>query len=116
MGRKPVRAVVEDHQYNLVLRIPGWFKNELVDFCAEQGVSMNQWAISAIRDAMMAGKGIPEPPPAKVPLPGLDDQIRLWAAGERIMMPCGRFDECPGSDSRKLGGMRFCPECNIRIT
>lgn len=114
MGRKPTVAET-DAECNLVVRIPGWLKNDIHALCADLSVSMNQWALSVLRDAVRASRGLPEPPPAKVGLPTPADQIRAWAAGEKIMMPCGLLEPCPGLSPDEFAKMGFCPECQIRV-
>lgn len=115
MPRRPIRAAKDDQDYNLVVLVPGWFKNELISHCEELGTSINQWVVTALRDALRDAKGLPPPPPARAPLPGLDDQIRAWAVGEKILMPCGKPAPCPGDDPEHLAGFDYCKECGIRV-
>jgi hypothetical protein len=44
--------------------------------------------------------------------------IRDWATGERVMMPCGKFQACAAVDAEGRwthDGMGFCNECGIRV-
>lgn len=115
--RAPQRAVDGAEVY-LQVRLPGWLKNQVIDHCETLGCSLNAWLVEALRSGLRAGQGLPEPPPARAPLPTVADQIRAWAAGESIMTPCGRVGSCPGTESEPWShdGMGFCTECGIRVT
>lgn len=115
MPRRPIKAARQDQDYNLVVQVPGWFKNALIAHCDDLGTSLNQWVVSTLREALRAGQGLPPAPPARAPLPGVDDQIRAWAVGEKILMPCGKPAPCPGDDPEHLAGFDYCKECGIRV-
>ena len=117
MPHKPTRAQQPDVDYHVILRVPGWFKNQIIDLAESNGVSVNQWLLSAIRSAVLEQQGVPEPPQARAPLPTTVDQIRAYAEGERLTLPCGKVGtECAGTtDARPLGTHLYCPECNIRV-
>lgn len=114
--RKPVRADPDQMNY-IQVRLPGWLKNEVLDLCESQGASLNGWLVEAVRAAVRSERGLPEPPPARVPLPTPADEIRQWALGETIMTPCGQTGTCPGTlgDTWDHDGMTFCRECQIRV-
>ena len=115
MPKSPQKVKREDHNYNLTIRIPGWFKNQLIDYCEQNGLNLTQFAVTSLQRAMREGRGLPEPPPAVRALPTTADEIRSWLAGERIVMPCGRVGECAGVDPERLVGLDFCGECGIRV-
>jgi hypothetical protein len=98
-------------------KVPGWLKNEIVTHCKENGVGLNAWIVEALRKGLRDDLGLPEPPPARAPLPTVADQIREWAVGERIVTPCGRIKECPATQGEtwEHGGMTFCRDCGIRV-
>jgi len=117
MPHKPKRASEPELDHHVVLRVPGWFKNQIIDLAAARGVSVNQWILAALRAAVLAQQDIPEPPQARAPLPTTVDQIRAYAEGERLTLPCGKVGtECAGTTSaQRLGAHQYCPECNIRV-
>ena len=115
MPRRPIKAVHKDQEYNLVVQVPGWLKNELIAYCEGLGTSLNQWVVTMLREALREGRGLPPAPPARAPLPGLDEQIRAWAVGDKILMPCGKPAPCPGDTPIELAGFEYCNECGIRV-
>ena len=100
------------------VKVPGWLKNELISHCESEQISLNAWLVEAIRAGLRSDLALPEPPPARAGLPTTADMIRQWAAGERVMMPCGTTEPCGavGEDGRwSHDGMGFCVECGIRV-
>ena len=114
-NQKPALKVDPDIACQLSVRIPGWFKNQIVEHCETVDVPVSVWVINVLREALRAGKGFPEAPPAKAGLPGLDEQLRLYLLGERLVLPCGRVGVCEGLSAPLLGGVRFCGECGVRV-
>jgi len=115
MPRKPIRAESPDSSYNLVIRIPGRLKNQILDHCSSVGAPLNAWIVSLILAGLRDAHELPPPPPAAAPLPTIDEVLRSYVLGERIIMPCGKPGPCPGEDPIKLGGVDYCPECSIRV-
>lgn len=116
MPREPQRAT-GDLAY-LQIRLPGWLKNQVIDHCESRGISLNAWLVETVRTQLRNELQLPEPPPARAPLPTTADMIRSWATGERILMPCGKTDTCQAVDENgqwSHDGMGFCRECGIRI-
>jgi hypothetical protein len=107
-----------DSQNYLQIRLPGWLKNEIITHCEILDCSLNAWLVEAVQSALRADRGLPEPPQARAPLPTTADQIRAWAVGERLVMPCGRTQGCSAydGDTWSHDGMGFCHECGIRIS
>lgn len=102
----------------LQVRLPAELKNAVIDRCEALGCSLNAWLVEALRKGLRDDLGLPEPPPARVPLPTHVDMIREWAAGERVLMPCGVVGRCAavGVDGVWVhDGMGFCRECGIRV-
>lgn len=114
MPKRAVR-VGSDVGCQLSVRVPGWFKNELVDWCEGLGVPVSVWVVNCLREGLREGKGFPAAPPARVPLPGLDEQVRLWLLGERLVLPCGRSGVCEGLVAGVLPGGSFCGVCGVRV-
>lgn len=115
MPYRPIRAKRDDSSYNLVVRIPGKLKNEILDHCEEIGSNLNSWVVFTLMMALREARGLPPPPPATAPLPTIDEVLRAYVLGERLIMPCGKPGPCPGEDPVKLGGIDYCPECSIRV-
>jgi len=115
MPRKPVKAVNNNANYNVVVQVPGWFKNELIAHCESLETSLNSWIVYTLREGLRAGAGLPPAPPALAPLPTIEDTLRAYVSGERIVMPCGKPGPCAGDNPVPLGGFEYCPECSIRV-
>lgn len=116
MPRTPQRAT-GDEAY-LQIRLPGWLKNDIIDHCQQEQISLNAWLVEAVREALRTGMLIPAPPRAAAPLPTTADMIREWAVGERVLMPCGAESPCAAVDpggSWVHDGMGFCRFCGIRV-
>ena len=117
MPHKPKPAQQPDADYHIVLRVPGWFKNEVIELAATNGVSLNQWLLAAVRKAALEQQGVPDPPQARAPLPTTLDQIRAYTEGSKLVLPCGKIgDSCAGTlEPTRMGTHLYCPECNIRV-
>lgn len=112
MSRKPVRANLPDGTYNLVIRVPGWLKNDVVDFCASEELGINEWLSTVVLSALRDGRGLPPAPEPSGTLPTTADQIRAYMAGEKLTQPCGRTDCQP--ELQQLQKMLFCKNCGVR--
>ena len=117
MPHKPKPAQQPNADYHIVLRVPGWFKNEVIELAATDGVSLNQWLLAAVRKAALEQQGVPDPPQARAPLPTTLDQIRAYTEGTKLSLPCGKIgDSCAGTlEPARMGTHLYCPECNIRV-
>lgn len=117
MSRTP-RLVDPDWPAPLHVKVPGWLKNQIVRHCEGKGIGLNAWAVEALQAALRQDMGLPEPPPARAPLPTVADQIRQWAAGEKVVTPCGRVGECAATNGEtwEHDRMVFCKECGIRVS
>lgn len=116
MPAKPRRSR-PDKPTNVVLRVPGHVKNQLVEHGKKLGVPYTNWAVHALIRAMNDDLGIPPPPPASAPLPSSVEQIHAYLSGEKLTLPCGRVGtSCPGTERpERIAGYDFCPECSIRV-
>lgn len=115
MSRAPQPANPDSSNY-LQVRLPGWLKNDIIDHCQKLGCSLNAWLVESLRASLRVERGLPEPPPARAPLPTTADQIRAWAVGEKLLTPCGKM-ECPAmsGDTWEHDSMGFCVHCGIRV-
>lgn len=116
MPRKAERAKPGVLNY-LQIRLDGTLKNAVYAHCRKLDVSMNAWVVEVIKAALRDAKGVPQPPEPRAPLPTAIDEIRAWTTGERLLMPCGKFDTCAGVELEREvhDGMEFCRECEIRV-
>lgn len=119
MSRSVPRSPQRAHGDAFVqVRVPAVLKNAVIDRCEALGCSLNAWLVEAVRKGLRDDLGLPEPPPAKAGLPTPADMIRVWAAGERVLMPCGAVGSCAavGVDGTWVhDGMGFCTCCGIRV-
>lgn len=74
------------------------------------------WVAAQLHRALLEGRGVPSPPPARVGLPTTADEIRAYVLGERLLLPCGRVGSCAGLVPEVVGGVGFCGECGIRVS
>lgn len=116
MPKQPRRIPNHDEECQLAVRIPGWFKNQIVDLCEREGVPVSVWVVAQLQRGVLEGRGVPEPPPARVGLPTVVDEIRAYVLGERVLLPCGRVGSCAGLVPEVVGGVGFCGECGIRVS
>ena len=116
MPRAPQPANPDTMNY-IQVRLPGWLKNEIITHCEKLDCSLNAWLVESLQAALRADRGLPEPPQARTPMPTTADQIRAWAVGDRLTMPCGKKDSCPAWDGETWDhdGMGFCHSCGIRV-
>jgi hypothetical protein len=112
MSRIPQRAELPDGKYNLVIQIPGWLKNAILDACGEARI--NQWVSTVLYEAVREARGLPPAPPPAAPKPTTADQIRAYMVGEVILQPCGKTDCEPTWE--ELQNMQFCQKCGVRGT
>lgn len=107
---KPVEKL--DADYEIRVRVPGWLKNDILAFAERQGMSFGQWCAVALYVAVREGGGLPVRPVGRG-LPGVDDVLRAYLSGERLLMPCGVV-EC-GFVEEVVGGVGFCGVCGVRV-
>jgi hypothetical protein len=113
--RSPQRAYGPTY---LQVRLPATIKNAIIDRCEALQCSLNAWMVEALQKALRDELGLPEPPPAKTPLPTPADMIRQWAVGEPVLMPCGATEPCPAVTADGVwvhDHMGFCTTCGIRV-
>ena len=75
-------------------------------------MTINEYISVALFVAVRNETGLPVAPVGRA-LPSVDDQLRAYLSGEKLLMPCGRVS-C-GFDSVLLGGVEFCGVCGIRV-
>jgi len=89
----------------------------MIEHAKKLGVPYTNWAVLALVKHLNDETGVPEPPPARAPLPSPVDELNAYLRGERLLLPCGREGlSCPGTERIEfVGGLGFCPECRIRV-
>lgn len=116
MSRKPSKGNVGALAY-MQLRVDGELKNALIAQADRDGVSLNTLMIEMIKRWIREGRGIPEPPPARAPLPSEFDVLTAWINGEQVLTPCGKRGTCDGMEGKTTtnGPLTFCTTCGIRV-
>lgn len=75
---------------------------------------VTEWATIVLYAAIREGKGLPLSPEPR-PVPSLVDEIRAWAVGERLLMPCGVVRGGCGFVLEDVGVGGFCGVCGVRV-
>lgn len=112
MPRKAQKARKPNDTYHIVINLPGWLKNEIVELCRKEKTGVNQWILWLLKEAVEAQKGLPPAPPPQAPLPDIAAQLRAYFSGEKLMNPCGQTDCEP--DIVQLQNEGFCRKCRVR--
>ena len=101
-------------------RIPGWLKNDLLDFSNDNGLTLNESVAMVLKTFIEEDRKIPAPPPAAAPVPTLRDVLKEYHehAGDSLVGPCGQpwnggcnYQEC---GVKRIDNVEFCVSCGIR--
>jgi hypothetical protein len=111
MPRVPERAGNLEGSYRMEFVLSGADKNAVIDLCAAEGVSLQQWMAVTVVSAVREGRGLPCLADG-VRLPDAGSVLRSYLAGERVLNPCGRVDCVPVPVP--VGGLMFCDVCGVR--
>ena len=111
MPRSPERALNLEHNYNLLTTVPGWLKNEIIDLCEAEGVSVSQWVCLTLLSGVRASQGVPVLSDGRR-LPDAAEILSEYFSGVRVVYPCGRTDCTPVIVS--VAGVEFCDPCGVR--
>lgn len=107
----------DDETAVLFVRVPGWLKERVVEAADRDEVSINSWVANIVRLAVLAGQGVPTPPPASAPIPSAQLILEGILTGLPTLEPCGKTSPCErvkaGTDW--LDEMEFCRHCQIRV-
>lgn len=106
----------EDAIAVVYVRMPGWLKNQIVDWCGKSELSVNSWAANVLKRALEEEWGLPEPPPAAAPLPTPYSVVSSYLSGETVLEPCGEPSPCGRTEVVDVAGVGYCDKCNIRLT
>lgn len=113
MGKKPTRAKHVDRLYNIVLRVKGSRKNEIMQAAQKNKMQLSEYILYCVWEHMRSERGIPEPGPSQFALAEPMDYLRAYLSGETVLMPCGQ-KSCEMVIS-SFEDMEFCDTCNVRI-
>jgi len=102
-----------NHLCNIVLRVKGSVKNEIVDAARKNNMPLSQYILYCVWEHMRSERGIPQPGSAQFAIPDVKTELEAYLRGEQVLMPCGR----PACDIvvTEFQGMEFCETCNVRI-
>lgn len=99
----------------LHVQLPPELKNAVVEAARHAGMSVTGWVANALLLAVRHGLALPDPPPARHPLPTPADVVASYVTGERLLGPCGKGWPCDAAEAvEELGGIGWC-RCGIRV-
>ena len=96
---------------NMIVRVPGWLKNQIYAQLEQQNLSMNDWMMHAIHQQLHHGD---ERPQSKK-LADAAEVISDYLGGRETLSPCGRLYPCEDLVVRHIGAFTYCDTCHIRI-
>lgn len=101
--------------YNIVLRVTGKEKNQILKEAKKQNLSLSEYIKYCIWLTMRNTQGIPPPTTTKVALPTPDEHLRAYLRGETLLQPCGRVESECEMVVETFGVLKVCATCNVRI-
>jgi hypothetical protein len=99
----------------LYVRLPSWLKNQIVEHCNTEGVSVTSWVANVLNRAVEDQLGIPPSPRGRAPVPTKTEVLRGYLTGEDVLEPCGKIAPCERTGVVEIAGVEYCNHCNIRI-
>lgn len=111
MGRKASR-IPDDRWGHVTVRLRGDRKSRLLDVAEEWGCALSDVVLLAVEDFVRSRDGVPRLGDGVRP-PSVDDVLRAYVSGERLVQPCGRVS-CDRVESQ-VGSFRFCDVCGVRV-
>lgn len=102
-----------NHLHNIVLRVKGSLKNEMIDAARKHKMPLSQYVLYCVWEHMRSERGIPQPGSAQFLVPDAKSELEAYLRGEQVLMPCGQ----PKCDMviTEFQNMEFCETCNVRI-
>lgn len=113
MPKKAARAKYNDRLYNIVLRVKGKHKNEIMQAAKKNKMSLSTYVEYCVWEHMRSERGVPAPGPSQFKLAEPMDHLRAYLNGETVLMPCGQ-PKCDMVIS-SFKDMKFCDTCNVRV-
>ena len=113
MVKKAARAKYKDRFYNIVLRVRGSMKNDIMDAAKKNGMTLTEYVLYCTWEHIRSERGIPQPGSAQFSLPDPAQEIQAYFAGIELLQPCGKRS-CDMVIT-EFQGMKFCETCNIRV-
>ena len=106
---KTPEHVSPDIECQLAVRVPGWLKNEVVDACGREGVSLNVWVTGVLLGALRDGFSVAERSGVR---PQPVDVLREYLSGVRVVGVCGVLG-CVGVVDSSVWVSGFCGGCGL---
>lgn len=110
---KAASAKYPSRMYNIVLRVKGSMKNEILAHSKKNNMSLSEYILYCVWEHMRSERGIPLPGPSQYALTTPQEQIAAYLAGETLLTPCGKTS-CDMTVV-EVSGISFCNTCNVRI-
>jgi hypothetical protein len=113
MGKKALRAEHPNRLYNIVLRVRGSMKNDMLRAAKKHDMSLSEYVLYCVWEHIRSERGIPTPGSAQFSMHTPIQEIQAYLRGEQLLTPCGQR-EC---DMKliEFQNMTFCNTCNVRI-
>lgn len=105
---KTPNHVDPDIECQLAVRIPGWLKNEVVDACEKEGVSLAQYVMGVLLSVLRDGFTFESRSGVR---PSSADVLRAYLGGSEVAGACGRAG-CEGLDG-SVWSNGFCSVCGV---
>ena len=115
MGRKAEFPRYPDRTYSLSMRCLGRLKQDIFKAAADQGVSMNQWVLMAVRRMLDSKEGIAPSPTGQYSLPDSITELQAVINRESVLLPCGKRKGRCKEDIVDHDGIGVCLTCNLRV-
>jgi hypothetical protein len=93
------------------VRVPGWLKNQIAREAKRKHRSINQWASNILMQAILEGKGLPDP----VPPPTPEEIVEGYVTKTPPLEPCGVPAPCKRTGEVEVDGFSYCDPCGIRL-
>jgi hypothetical protein len=114
MSHKARKVKHKDSLFNIVLRVKGSMKNEIIDAAEKHGMPLSKYVLYCVWEHMRSERGIPAPGSAQFTIPDTRTELEAYIRGESVLMPCGKRS-CD-MNIIEFQGMEFCDTCNVRVT
>jgi hypothetical protein len=110
---KATKAKYPNRLYNIVLRVKGSIKNELLAQANKNNMSLSEYVLYCAWEHSRYERGIPLPGSAQYAISTPQEQIAAYLSGRALLQPCGQ-QSCDMT-VEEVAGMSFCTTCNVRI-
>jgi hypothetical protein len=111
--KKATKTKNPNHLYNIVLRVKGSVKNELIDAAEAHNMSLSEFVLFSAWVQARSGRGVPFPGSAQFAVPDTGTVLRAYLSGGTVLQPCGK--EVCDMSVVEVAGFEFCDTCNVRV-